>query len=337
MIVNRRSLLSGAGAAVLAAPVLAARPFAPPMGPRSRVVYVNDLAGDIDGLFATVHLLLSPAIDLRAIVGSRAQGAEETAANAAALGREMLGLMGMTGKVPVHAGAASKIAAPGKPQRAPGVQAIIDEAMRNDTTLPLYVAVGGGLTEVASALMLEPRIAGRFTLAWIGGMPVSGKGGSEYNQSIDPIATQHVFNQTEVPIWQISNEIYATCQISDTELQAFVAPCGAIGAWLYDKVLAMSATLANRYKFNTGESWTLGDSPLVVLTTLNDWVPNAANPLTYTRTGSSRYEEVPTPRVNLDGTYQPRPDARRMRAYRSIDTRMMFSDFFAKLSVNFRG
>jgi inosine-uridine nucleoside N-ribohydrolase len=337
MIVNRRSVLSGAGAGVLAVPALAARPFAPPLGPRSRVVYVNDLAGDIDGLFATAHLLLSPAIDLRAIVGSRAQGPQETAENAAALGREMLGLMGMTGKATVYEGAAAKIAAPGKPQRSPGVQAIIEEAMRSDTTLPLYVAVGGGLTEVASALMLEPRIAGRFTLVWIGGMPIPGEGGGEYNQSIDPIATQHVFNETDVPIWQVSDEVYRTCMVSDTELQAFVAPCGAIGGWLYNKVLELSATLGRKYKFNTGETWILGDSPLVVLTSLNDWVPASAPRFAYTKTGSSRYEDVAAPRVNLNGTYAPRADGRTIRAYRSIDTRMMFSDFFAKLSVNFRG
>ena len=32
----------------------AVRPFVPAVGPRSRVLFANDLSGDIDGLFATV-------------------------------------------------------------------------------------------------------------------------------------------------------------------------------------------------------------------------------------------------------------------------------------------
>ena len=65
-----------------------------------------------------------------------------------------------------------------------------------------------------------------------GGMP------GEYNFAIDPIAARHVFNDTEVPIWQVPADLYADCQVSMTELQAFVAPCGPIGAWLYKQALA---------------------------------------------------------------------------------------------------
>ena len=68
------------------------------------------------------------------------------------------------------------------PVRSPGTQALIDEAMRV-SDLPLFVAVGGGLTEVASAVLLEPKIASRFTLVWIGGdaAPASGEGETNFN------------------------------------------------------------------------------------------------------------------------------------------------------------
>jgi len=60
--------------------------------------------------------------------------------------------------------------------------------MREDSPLPLYVAVGGGLTEVASALKIEPRIAGHMTLVWIGGDALPGGGVGETNFNIDPVA-----------------------------------------------------------------------------------------------------------------------------------------------------
>lgn len=88
------------------------------------------------------------------------------------------------------------------------------------------MAVGGGLTEVASALLLEPRIAGRFTLIWIGGdaYPAGGTGETDFN--IDPLAAQYVFNETSTPLWQVPRSVYATCVVSATEIQAFVAPHG---------------------------------------------------------------------------------------------------------------
>lgn len=39
------------------------------------------------------------------------------------------------------------------------------------------------------------------------------------------------------------------------------------------------------------------------------------------------------PRLKSDGTYEPRSDGRKMRAYDTVDTRLMFGDFFAKLKM----
>jgi purine nucleosidase len=249
----------------------------------------------------------------------------------------MLALMGREDSVPVLEGAPGKLTSASVPHQSAGTQAIIDEAMRTDSKLPLYVAVGGGLTEVASALMLEPRIAERMTLVWIGGEPIPGMGGSEYNFGIDPLAAQHVFNASTVPLWQVSSGVYRTCMVSNTELEARVAPCGVIGKWLYDKLLA-AVELLGTLGMNAGETWTLGDSPLVLLTALNDWVPHVEGRrlVGYDKTGSSQYKEVPCPRVADDGTYSPHPNGRTIRAYQSVDTRLMFEDFYAKLSLNFR-
>lgn len=79
MTINRRQIIRtglataiAAGSAIasgsaLAAPVTAvpgqqpALPFPPGAGKRSRLIYLNDLGGDIDGLFATVRAILSPS------------------------------------------------------------------------------------------------------------------------------------------------------------------------------------------------------------------------------------------------------------------------------------
>lgn len=341
MTLDRRSALIGAlsaAAFIATAPAgLAAeltKPFKPLWGPRSRVLFVNDLSGDVDGLFAAVHTILSPSTELRGIIGTATGIRTETAERSAALADEMLRLMGMAGRTTVYVGAASRIGAEGKPVPSPGTRAIIAEAMRTDTKLPLYVAVGGGLTEVASAVMIEPRIAERFTLVWIGGDALPDGGTGETNFNIDRIAAQFLFNDTHVRIWQIPRSVYRTCVVSATELQAFVAPYGAIGPWLQDKLFDVTRKYGRG--FNTGETWTLGDNPLVVLTSLADWAPSAARPtLLFEQTGSSLYDEVTAPHLNADGTFATRSEGRRIRVYRSVDTRMMMSDFYAKMRVNF--
>ncbi len=344
MNVFRRDFLKSAGALTASAGALAMAPaalaklapFTPGAGPRSRTIYVNDLSGDIDGLFATVHMLMSHTSQLRGIVAARAldpmgRGKVEEALEQA---NAMVEMCGLAGKVPVHAGAPAALPASREPARTPGVQAIIDEAMREDTTLPLYVAVGGGLTEVASAVMIEPRIATRMKLIWIGGddYPAGGKGETNFNT--DALAAQYLYNETQLPIWQVPRSVYVQCAVSATELQAYVAPHGRIGKWLYQKVVDFPGRFNNR--LNTGEMWILGDSPLALLTSLTDWVPSEfIGGMKFERTGSSRYDEVICPLFNPDGTFTPRTEGRKIRIYRSIDVRMMFNDFFAKLAVNF--
>jgi len=79
----------------------------------------------------------------------------------------------------------------------------------------------------------------------------------------------------------------------------------------------------------------LGDSPLVLLTALTAVVPNGpSRPLRYERTRSA-CQGLFVPRLRDDGAYQPRSEGRRMRVYDSVDTRLIFGDFFAKLRMNY--
>lgn len=344
MDLDRRKLIGGAAMLAAGASAFPAfgkvKPFSSFYGPRSRTIYINDLAGDIDGLFATVHLALSTTSELRAIVGSRAGAAHEDAEAAARIGRELTALMGS--RVPVHVGSISPVGKDRKAQASPGVQAIIDEAMRTDTTLPLYVAVGGGLTEVASAIMIEPKVAERITVIWIGGGSYPAGVAREYNFGIDPDAARFLFNDTQVRFWTVPQAVYWTCGVSGSELQIQVAPHGRIGKWLYEKYVGVAAEFSKnipsqyKFKFNTGETWILGDSPLAVLTSLTDWVPNFdGKSATWDRTSAGRFDDVITPLLNEDGTFSPRSEGRRIRIYKDIDTRLMFGDFFAKLALNY--
>src|SRR5215470_15363381 len=189
--------------------------------PRMRVIIDNDFGGDPDGLFELVQHLLSPSVEIRAIIGSHLKPGDgfdpskETATHAKQKIEEVLSIMGMSNKYPVYQGSNFPLENDSTAQQSDAANAIIKEAMRDDTKLPLYVVCGAGLTDIASAYLLEPKIAGRLTLIWIGGpeyaelaTPPPGYTSLEYNLGIDIKAGRVVFNKSSIPLWQVPRNVY---------------------------------------------------------------------------------------------------------------------------------
>ena len=100
---------------------------------------------------------------------------------------------------------------------------------------------------------------------------------------------------------------------------------GALGAHLFDAI-ARVYELAAKHGFALGETYIMGDSPLVLLTALQSaFEPDPS---------SSRYETVPAPEIGDDGAYVPGSGGRDIRVYTELDVRLMFADFFAKLRAH---
>lgn len=78
--------------------------------PRLRVIIDNDFSGDPDGLFQLAHQLLSPSVEIRAIIGSHLKegdgfdNSKTQADNAAREASELLKLLKLNSKLPVIAG-----------------------------------------------------------------------------------------------------------------------------------------------------------------------------------------------------------------------------------------
>src|SRR5437763_16990709 len=69
---------------------------------RMRVIIDNDFSGDPDGMFQLTHLLLSPSVEVRGVVGSHLKAGDgfdpskTQAQNAAKKAKELLQLMNLT-------------------------------------------------------------------------------------------------------------------------------------------------------------------------------------------------------------------------------------------------
>lgn len=306
-----------------------------PLKPRLRVILDNDFSGDPDGLFALAHLLLSSSVEVRGIIGSHLKVGDgfdpstTQADNAARKATELLQVMRRP-EVPVLAGSNLAMPTDSTPVQSAGVRLLIAEALRPDPR-PLYVLCGAGLTEIASAALLEPRIASRLTVVWIGGpeypelaLPPPGYTPLEYNLGIDVAAARAVFNRTQLPLWQLPRDAYRQVLLPYALLQTRVKPQGALGRYLATTLDDLLARLG-QYGLNVGETYILGDSPLVLLTALqSSFEPDPS---------SSEYVARPAPRITAQGTYAFNPAGRTIRVYRRLDTALLLSDFAAKLEL----
>lgn len=305
--------------------------------PRSRVIIDNDFSGDPDDFFQLVHHLLSPTVEIPLVVASHLRPddpmdpTERTAANAERIANEICDLMGLQHDGLVVRGAERALTDRCAPQPSAAAERIVAEAMREDTDLPLYYAAGGGLTDLASAYLLEPRIAERLTLLWIGGEEYPGtvppppgiEDAPEYNLRIDVTAAQVLFDAQDLAIWQFPRDIYRQCLISDAEMRLRVRPAGRVGAYLYDAIADVRSRMA-AHGVAAGETYAIGDQPLVLATALTSQFQADAS--------SSFYELRPCPSIADDGGYIHRPAGRPIRVYRQVDTRLMFEDMFSKLA-----
>jgi purine nucleosidase len=305
--------------------------------PRARIISDNDYCGDPDGVVQLAHHLLCPSVEVRAVIGSAVgthhpAWTETCAEDSFRVARRVAELAGRE-DVPILPGSSTPMVASDKPAVSSGAEAIVTEAMRTDTTLPLFMVCAGGLTTIASAYLLEPRIAEKITLVWNGGNAYDFDPGElpadvryrETNISTDFVASMVVFNDSDIPIWQVPQDVFASVVLSRSEAAIRIRPHGALGAHIFnaigERVDAWSQGLL------MGETYTLGDCPLVLVTALgSSYVPEPQ---------SCRWIRRPRPRILEDGLYGEAQSGRKdIRVFTQIDTRLLLEDLYAKLELH---
>jgi purine nucleosidase len=284
---------------------------------RLRAIIDSDAKNEADDQFALVHALLSPSLDIRGLVAAHFGTRHESSMRASRDEIDLLTrLLDMESQVNVADGAPAALPDVHTYVDSPGARLIIEESMRKDT-VPLFAAFLGPLTDMASALLIEPRIADRdLTVVWIGGGPYELGGAGywpEFNLSNDVNAANVVFSSA-LKVWQVPMSTYLMMSIGYAELYEQVVPNGEVGSYLARQLVEYNQRGSQRGR--SVEFRCLGDSPAVGLL-IN---PNAGS-----------WTARPAPGFNADGSYDYSKSYRPIRVYTSIDARFILSDLFAKL------
>ena len=282
-----------------------------PDNKKVRVIIDTDAACEADDPFAIVQALLSPKLIVKGICATHFVDKDSVGRSYKEI-ETILDAMDMD--VPVFMGQKGPLSKDNDLSDAS--KFIINEALKDDEK-PLFVLAQGAITNVAKAIMEEPKIKDRFTLIWIGthGAYYGAAPFREFNSGNDVKAANLVLKEIN-DLWLVPSYVYTTILIGIAEIKSRIAPLGKIGKHLYENLMAY-----NNSEFagwTQGESWSLGDSPAVAI---------ALNPM------CGRFEYVPAPFIDDDTSSKECKNNRKIRIYKDVDSRYILEDLIAKLEL----
>ena len=301
--------------------------FTVPETKRVRYICHTDAKNEADDQFTIAHILMTDKLDVKGIVGAhfrisgdprygKGQSAKESIKEIDLI----LDLMHLTGKVPVYEGAGDAMPDEKTPVDSAGARFIIEEAMKDDDR-PLYIGLQGSVTDLASAILMEPAICERMTAIWIGGGNYP-EGGQEFNLMQDIHAANVLFSSS-MPLWQVTKGVYKTFTTSFAELQYKVEPHGKIGAYLFKQMADLNMALKDISHWPQGETWNLGDEGVV--SALLEEIEQ-----------EDYYTMEEAPRVDFETMkYLPGSSSRKIRVYHKMNARLDLEDLFCKLAINY--
>ncbi len=290
-----------------------------------RMIVHTDCKNEADDQFALAHHLMTPKFIVKGVIGAHFNlnpqewGAGHTAQASVDEVKKVMRLMDVEDMCPVFKGAEYPMENETNPRPSEGADFIIQEALREDPH-PLYIACQGSLTDVASAILINPAICDRITIIWIGGGDYP-EGGTEFNLWQD-IAAANVVMRSNAALWQVPKMIYKQMAVSLAELQAYVAPCGEIGRYLFDQMVAFNNKTAHISHWPHGEIWGLGDSPTIGV-------------LLAESEKTDMYDELEAPEIDDRMFYHFTGKGKKIRVYKDVNARLTLSDFFAKMKINY--
>jgi hypothetical protein len=213
----------------------------PPTG-KVRMVLDTDTYNEVDDQFALVYALLSPErVTVEAIYAApfhnkRSSGPADGMERSYAEIMRLLDKMAWPAEGLVYRGATAYLDKSRQPQQNSAVSDLIARALASPADDPLYVVAIGAITNVASAILLEPRIIEKIVVVWLGGHALYWPHTVEFNLKQDVVAAQVVFDcgvpLVHVPCLPITSHLATTV----SELEAYVSGRGAIGDYLVEIV-----------------------------------------------------------------------------------------------------
>jgi len=237
-----------------------------------RMVLDTDTYNEIDDQFAVVYAMLSPQqITVEAIYAapyhnSRSDGPADGMEKSY---QEILRLLDKLDYAPdnfVYRGSTAFLKPDLQPQRSVAVTDLIERALASPEDDPLYVVAIGAITNVASAILIEPEIIKHIVVVWLGGHTHYWPDTKEFNLRQDIPASRLIFDcgvpLVQIPCAGVTTHLFTTL----SEMNAYVRGRGAIGDYLVE-------IYEDYMDDHFGRSKVIWDIATIAYLINADWVP----------------------------------------------------------------
>ena len=331
--------------------------LAPPTG-NVRAVIDSDAYNEVDDQFAIAYGLMSTErLEVEAVyaapfscafmVGRMGDSFAIPMTSDLAKGQEqsyqeilnLYSLLGLKSEGRVFRGSASYMTEPFTPVESDAARDLVRRANASDE--PLYVLAIGEITNVASAILMDPSIIKKIVLVWLSGQPLHWPHTVEFNLGQDLLASKLIFDcgvpLVLVPCMAVASNLMTT----GPELERHLKGRSKVGTYLTDIVLSqLNQEMGMNWVRLFYKTYNKG---------LDDYGP-AGEPTTQTLISPSRIiwdistvaymvnptwcpsDLVPTPRLTDDIRWEEDSNRHLMRICRYIYRDMVFGDMFEKLA-----
>lgn len=205
---------------------------------RLDMVLDTDTFNEVDDQFALSYCLLSPErLNVQALYAApffneKSSGPEDGMEKSYDEICRLLGKLNRSAEGLVFKGSRSYLPDGSTPVDSPAARDLVRRAMARPDGDPLYVAAIGAITNVASALLMEPAIADKIVIVWLGGHSTSYPDTREFNLIQDVPAARVVLDSGAplilIPCQGVASHMLTTLSELETCIGGKNALCDAL-------------------------------------------------------------------------------------------------------------
>ena len=289
---------------------------------KADVVLDTDAYNEIDDQFAIAYMLSAKeklavqSIYAAPFFNSRSNGPEDGMIKSY---DEIMRLLELSGnselKNSVYHGSTKYLTDENTPVESAAAQNLVSLAMNHTPENPLYIIAIGAITNIASALLIEPKISERIVIVWLGGHALHWPDTKEFNMFQDIAAARVVFD-SGAPVVQLP------CM---GVVSAFCTTGPELTHWLRGKNplcdYLLKSTVEEAESYASGQAWS---RPI--------WDVTAVGWLLDENEVFMKDRLIPSPIPQYDGHYSYDENRHHIKYVWHIDRDALFNDLFTRIA-----
>lgn len=282
---------------------------------RLSMVLDTDTYNEVDDQFALAYALLSPerlsveAIYAAPFFNHRSTGPKDGMEKSYDEIVRLLLKMGRTPDGFVLKGSESYLPGPETPVDSPAARDLIARAMARPDNDPLYVVAIGAITNIASAILMQPKLVKKIVVVWLGGHVLSYPDTREFNLYQDVPAVRVLLDCgvpfVMVPCMGVASHLLATVP----ELKAYIGGKNE----LCDALIELFMAYSEDHFAWAKEIWDVATIGFMINP---EWAPSVLEP---------------SPRLSDDCFWGRDPRRHLIRVVTGLNRNAIFKDMYLKL------